>query len=66
MGAELFAIDKGMTWTLLHKELLTTNKVVILTDSRSGIEALKNHAPKHQSYLADAIKRKAKLLTRQN
>ena len=63
MGAELFAIDKGMTWTLLHKELLATNKVVILTDSRSGIEALKNISPKHQSYLADAIKRKAKLLT---
>ena len=62
MGAELFGIDKGMTWTLMHKELLATNKIVILTDSRSGIEALMSSTPKHQSFLVDNIKQKAKYL----
>ena len=66
MGAELFGIDKGMTWSLLHKELLSTNKIVILTDSRSGIEALMSSTPKHQSYLVDSIKRKAKYLKDDN
>ena len=66
MGAELFGIDKGMTWSLLHKELLTTNKIVILTDSRSGIEALMSSSPKHQSYLVDNIKKKAQYLRESN
>ena len=44
---------------MLHKEILDTNKVVFLTDSRSGIEALKNRAPKHQSYIVNNIKQKA-------
>ena len=59
MGAELYAIDKGMTWLLLHQEILDTNQVVFLTDSRSSIEAMKNYSPKHQSYLINRIKEKA-------
>ena len=59
MSAELIAIDKGMTWLLLHKELLLIDQVVFLTDSRSGIEALKNYTPKHQSHTINSIKWKA-------
>ena len=59
MSAELYAIDKGMTWLLLHKEILHTNQAVFLTDSRSGIEAMKNSTPKHQSHRIDIIKQKA-------
>ena len=66
MGAELFAIDKGMTWLLLHKEMMTINKAVFLTDSRSGIETIKNNTPKHQSHIANAIKFKAQLLAEDN
>ena len=66
MGAELYAIDKAMTWILLHKELLTTDKTVILTDSRSGIEALKAKQAKRQSHLLDSIKQKAQLLADAN
>ena len=62
MGAELFAIDKGMTWLLLHKEMMLINKAVFLTDSRSGIETIKNNTPKHQSHIVNAIKFKAQLL----
>ena len=66
MGAELFAIDKGMIWILFHQEILTTNKIVLLTDSRAGIEAIRNPKPKHQSHIIDAIKRKAQLLADSN
>ena len=59
MSAELYAIDKGMTWLLLHQEILDTNLVVFLTDSRSSIEAMKNYNPKHQSNLLNKIKEKA-------
>ena len=62
MGAELFALDKGMTWILLHQEILITNKIVLLTDSRAGIEAIRNPKPKHQSHIIDAIKQKAQHL----
>ena len=63
MGAELFAIDKGLTWILIHKEILLTEKCVFLTDSKAGIEAIRNSKPKHQSHIIDAIKQKAKLLS---
>ena len=66
MGAELFAIDKGITWLLLHREILNTNRAVFLTDSRAGIETIKNNTPKHQSHIAHAIKQKAKLLSNYN
>ena len=64
MSAELYALDKGMTWLMLHKEILLTNKVVFLTDSRSSIEAMKNSRPRYQSFLLNNIKQKAQdLLT---
>ena len=59
MSAELYAIDKGMTWLLLHQEILVTKQVVFLTDSRSGIEALKSLTPKHQTHRINSIKNKA-------
>ena len=59
MSAELYAIDKGLTWLLLHKEVLPIEQVVILTDSRSGIEALNKSTPKYQSHRIDTIKKKA-------
>ena len=66
MSAELFAIDKGMTWLLLHKEMLLTTKVVFLTDTRSGIEALANSKPKLQSHLINNIKNKSHDLTNES
>lgn len=59
MGAELFAIEKGMTWLLIHQEILNTHHAVFLTDSRSSIEAINNYNPKYQSSLISKIKRKA-------
>ena len=59
MSAELYAIDRGMTWLLLHKEILLINQVVFLTDSRSGIEALGKSTPKFQSHRINTIKQKA-------
>ena len=59
MSAELYAIDRGMTWLLLHKEILLINQVVFLTDSRSGIEALRKSTPKFQSHRINTIKQKA-------
>ena len=66
MCAELYAINKGFTWLLLHKEILLTNQVVFLTDSRSSIEAMKNYMPKHQSHLINIIKNKGYDLTESN
>ena len=51
--------NKGLTWLLLHKEILPIEQVVILTDSRSGIEALNKSTPKYQSHRIDTIKKKA-------
>ena len=67
MNAELYAIDKGMTWLLLHQEILMTKQVVFLTDSRSGIEALKRLTPKYQTHRINTIKNKAQdLITEGN
>ena len=59
MSAELFAIKEGMSWLLLHNEFSNFKQVVFLTDSMSGIEALKKSSPKFQSHIIDLIKQKA-------
>ena len=62
MAVELSAIDKALTWTLMHSVILLNKKIAILTDSRAGIAALKKYSPKHHSNLINQIKEKIELL----
>ena len=66
MAVELSAIDKALTWTLMHSVILSNNKIVILTDSRAGIAALKKYSPKNHSNLINQIKVKLELLNSEN
>ena len=62
MAVELSAIDKALTWVLMHSVILDNKKIAILTDSRAGIAALKKYSPKHHSNLINQIKEKIELL----
>ena len=55
MMAEMYAIMKSMTWLAINSPLLDSNEAVILTDSRSGIEALNSPNPGNQSSLSNTI-----------
>ncbi|CAL4111098.1 unnamed protein product, partial [Meganyctiphanes norvegica] len=56
MMAELYAIMKSMMWLAMHSPLLEEKDAVILTDSKSGIEVLRNLTPGQQSSLTNTIR----------
>ena len=56
MMAELYAIMKSMMWLAMHSPLLEEKDAVILTDSKSGIEVLRNLTPGSQSSLTNTIR----------
>ncbi|CAL4118088.1 unnamed protein product [Meganyctiphanes norvegica] len=56
MMAELYAIMKSMMWLAMHSPLLEKKDAVILTDSKSGIEVLRNLTPGQQSSLTNTIR----------
>ena len=62
MAVELTAIDRALLWISLHSVILQEKKIVILTDSQSGITALKKYLPKNHSHLIDQIKNKVQML----
>ena len=62
MAVELAAIDKALTWVLIHSVILHNKKIAILTDSRAGIAALKKYSPKHHSNIINQIKEKIEQL----
>ena len=63
MGAELFAINEALTWLLLHNEMLENRKTVILSDSLSGLMAMKKEISNNHSHITNKIKSKLKDLT---
>lgn len=63
MAVELTAINMALLWVNIHSVILQTKKIVILTDSRAGIAALKKYAPRHHKCLLDQIKNKSQMLT---
>ncbi|CAL4072958.1 unnamed protein product [Meganyctiphanes norvegica] len=62
MGAELYAIYKALHWTVVNWAILPTDKVVILTDSKSGLQGINKHSTKRYSYIIDQIKKTAATL----
>ena len=62
MGAELFAISRALHWLVLNQPLLPNTKVVVLSDSMSGIMAVKNTTKRSYSYLTNQIRNLANLL----
>ena len=62
MGAELYAISRALHWLVLHQPLLTISKVVILSDSKSGIMAVNNTTTRSYSYLTNQIRNLANIL----
>ena len=55
MGAELFAINRTLHWLILNQPLIQGQDIVILSDSKSGIMALKNHHHKSYSFATNQI-----------
>ena len=62
MGAELHAISKALHWTVLNSPVLTKNKVVILSDSKSGLQGIDRFSTKRYTYIIDQIKKTASTL----
>ena len=62
MGAELFAINQSLHWLLLNQPLIQHLGVVILTDSRSGIQALESHRQKSCSFTTNQMLNLAHIL----
>lgn len=56
MGAELYAISRALHWLVLNQPLLTCAKVAILSDSKSGIMAIKNRKSRSYSHLTNQIR----------
>ena len=56
MMAELYAIMKCLMWLAMHHILINLTEIVILTDSKSGIEAIRNPNPGKQSTLLNTIR----------
>ena len=63
MGAELFALNKALTWLALHSVILTKMKVVILTDTMSGILAMNSYYPSSHAYTINLIRDKYRNLS---
>ena len=57
MGAELYAISRVLHWLVLNQPLLSNTKVVILSDSKSGILAIHDTKLRSCSYLTNQIRR---------
>ena len=66
MAVELTAINMALLWVNMHSVILQTKKIVILTDSKAGIAALKKYDPRHHKCLIDQIKNKAQMLTNED
>ena len=62
MGAELYAISQALHWLVLNQPLLDNSKVVILSDSKSGILAVRNTKLRCCSYLTNQIRNLASIL----
>ena len=63
MGAELMAINKALTWLSIHSIMMENEKVVILTDSMSSIQAMMKYSPSSHTFTINALKTKYKDLT---
>ena len=62
MGAELYAISRALHWLVLNQPLLTCTKAVILSDSMSGIMAIRNSRSRSYSFLTNQIRNLASIL----
>ena len=62
MGAELYAISRALHWLVLNQPLLSCSKVVILSDSKSGIMAISNCKSRSNSFLTNQIRNLADIL----
>ena len=62
MGAELYAISKALHWTVVNSAILPTEQVVILSDSKSGLQAIKKYSTKTYTFLIDQIRKTAATL----
>ena len=62
MGAELYAISQALHWLALNQPLLTNRKVVVLSDSKSGIMAIGNTLARSYSFLTNKIRNLANIL----
>ena len=60
MGAELFAIYEALAWLLIHTEFMEKRNAVILSDSLSGLMALKNEILTNHSHITSKIKSRIK------
>ena len=63
MGAELFAINEALSWLLIHNTIMENRRTVILSDSLSGLMALKSGKSSSHTYILNKIKTKLKDLT---
>ena len=61
MGAELYAISRALHWIVINQPLLTDSKIAILSDSRSGIMAIRHHKSRSYSHLCNQIRNLAKI-----
>ena len=62
MGAELYAISRALHWLVLNQPLLSVTKVVVLSDSKSGILAINNTKARSYSYLTNQIRNLSNIL----
>ena len=62
MGAELHAISKALHWTVLNSAILPTDKVAIMTDSKSGLQGINKYNTKRYTYIINQIKKTAATL----
>ena len=62
MGAELYAISRALHWLVLNQPLLSITKVVVLSDSKSGILAINNTKVRSYSYLTNQIRNLSNIL----
>ena len=62
MGAELYAISRALHWLVLNQPFLTTRKVVVLSDSKSGIMAISNTTSRSYYYLTNQIRNLGNIL----
>ena len=60
MGAEIFAIYEALACLLIHTEFMEKRNAVILSDSLSGLMALKNEISTNHSHITSKIKSRIK------
>ena len=62
MGAELHAISKALHWTVINSAILPTEQIVILSDSKSGLQGIKKYSTKTYTFIIDQIRKTAATL----